>query len=73
VKPKKKKSKDKDKEKKPKTSRRAGEASGVRAEMQQLKAQLPGEGEDEQQYPVSVPQDRGEVGYRVESQKEFYG
>ena len=69
---KKKKSKDKDKKSSSKSSRRAGEASGVRAELQQLKAQLPGDGDDERQYPVSVAQDRGETGYRVEALKEFY-
>lgn len=70
---KKKKSKDKDKEKKSvKSSRRAGEASGVRAELQSLKSQLPGDGEDDRQYPISVVNDRGDTGYRVEVLKEFY-
>jgi hypothetical protein len=70
---KKKKSKDKDKDKKSsKSSRRAGEVSGVRAELQQLKSELPGDGEDERQYPISVPNDRGASGYRVEVLKEFY-
>ena len=47
------KDRDKDKKARKTSSRRAGEAvTGVRAEMQQLKAQLPGDGEDEQQVRI---------------------